>query len=218
MSVQVENAPVVAEQKPNDKEYNFRQLEAKYKTEIERERQARLEIERKLQELSQTQAAHEEDDSEPYVNSQRLEKKLARFGQSTQSEIQKAMEKAKIDAKDELKQELWLENNPDFFDVLQHADKFAQNNPMLAETILKMPDNFERRKLVYANIKAMNLHKPVSKEPSIQEKIDSNRRNLYYQPTGVGNAPFQPQGDFSESGKKAAYQKMQESKARLKLG
>lgn len=207
-----------AENKVSDKEFNFRQLESKYKNEIERERQARLELEKRIQEISQQAQAQVEDDGEPYVNSQRLEKKLAKFGQSTQSDIQKAMEKAKLDAKEEVKQELWLENNPDFIDVLQHADKFAQANPMLAETILKMPDTFERKKLVYANIKAMNLHKPAPVEPSIQEKIDSNRRNIFYQPTGVGTAPFQPQGDFSDAGRKAAYDKMQQSKARLRLG
>lgn len=208
------------ENKPNDKEFNFRQLEAKYKNEIERERQARQEMERKIQELSerQEQTVQEDDESEPYVNTQRLEKKLAKFGQSTQSEIQKAMSVAKEAAKEEVKQELWLENNPDFYDVLQHADKFAQSNPMLAETILKMPDSFERKKLVYANIKAMNIHKPQATEPSIQEKIDANRRNVFYQPTGVGTAPFQQQGDFSQAGMKSAYEKMQESKKRLRLG
>lgn len=218
MSTEVQAAPG-AEQKVSDKEFNFRQLESKYKNEVERERQARLELEQKLQALSQTQAVHEEEESsDPYVDNRRLEKKLQRFGQSTQSEIQKAMEKAKLDAKEELKQELWLENNPDFFDVLQHAEKFAQSNPLLAETILKMPDSFERKKLVYANIKAMNLHKPAAKEASIQEKIDANRRSPYYQPTGVGSAPYANMGDFSDSGKKAAYEKMQQSKSRLRLG
>lgn len=219
MSTEVQSAPV-AEQKVSDKEFNFRQLETKYKTEVERERQARLELEQKLQAMTQQNTASNEDEdtSDPYVDNRRLEKKLARFGQSTQSDIQKAMEKAKQDAKEELKQELWLENNPDFFDVLQNAEKFAESNPLLAETILKMPDSFERKKLVYANIKAMNLHKPVQKESSIQEKIDANRRSPFYQPTGIGTAPFAPTGDFSDSGKKAAYQKMQESKSRLRLG
>jgi actin-related protein len=219
MSTEVQAASS-ADQKISDKEFNFRQLETKYKTEVERERQARLEAEQRLQTLSQqAQAVHEEEESsDPYVDNRKLEKKLQRFGQNTQSEIQKAMEKAKLDAKEELKQELWLENNPDFFDVLQHAEKFAQTNPMLAETILKMPDSFERKKLVYANIKAMNLHKPVAKEASIQEKIDANRRSPYYQPTGVGSAPYANMGDFSDSGKKAAYEKMQQSKSRLRLG
>jgi hypothetical protein len=219
MSTEAQVIPAV-ETKQNDKEFNFRQLESKYKNEIDRERQARHDLEKKLDELAARHQSNTEvdDDNEPYVNSRRLEKKLANFGQSTKSEIEKGMERAKIEAKEELKQELWLENNPDFFDVLQHAEKFAQSNPILAETILKMPDNFERKKLVYANIKAMNLHKPPPKESSIQDKIDGNRRNVFYQPSGVGTAPFQPQGDFSEAGMKSAYEKMQQSKAKLRLG
>ena len=219
MSAETQPAPV-AEQKQNDKEFNFRQLESKYSKEIEKERAYRAELEQKINMLSQqqNQKHEEEDDSEPYVDNKKLEKKLAKFGQSTQSEIQKAMEVAKQTAKDELKQEMWLENNPDFFDVLQHADKFANSNPILAETILKMPDTFERKKLVYANIKALNLDKPIPKESSIQEKIDANRRSPYYQPSGIASAPYQSAGDYSEQGQKAAYQKMQESKKRLRLG
>lgn len=220
MSAEEQTAPIAEQQKISDKEFNFRQLEAKYKNEVERERQTRLDLEQKLQTITQQQSQthDEEDDSEPYIDKRKLEKKLAKFGQSTQSDIQKAMEMAKNSAKEELKQEMWLESNPDFFDVLQHADKFAQANPVLADSILKMPDTFERKKLVYANIKALNVHKPTSKEPSIQEKIDSNRKNVFYQPSGISNAPFQPQGDFSEAGQKAAYQKMMETKKRLRLG
>lgn len=217
MSAETQIAPIV-EQKVSDKEFNFRQLEAKYRNDLERERQARQELEQKVQSLSQQQLSNEEDDSEPYVNAQKLEKKLARFGQSTQTEIQKAMEVAKQAAKDELKQELWLEGNPDFFDILQHADKFAEANPVLADTILKMPDTFERKKLVYANIKAMNIHKPAVKESSIQEKIDANRRSPYYQPSGIAAAPYSAASDFSDSGKESAYKKMQELKSRLRLG
>ena len=39
------------------------------------------------------------------------------------------MEQAKLKAKEELKQELWCKNNPDFDDVLKHAEKFAQRAP-----------------------------------------------------------------------------------------
>lgn len=219
MSVEPQAAPAV-ENKSNDKEFNFRQLEAKYKNEIERQARKEAELEQKIQELSkkQTQESDEDDQSDPYVDHRKLEKKLAKFGQNTQSDIQKAMEMAKNIAKDEIKQEIWLESNPDFVDVLQHADKFAEANPLLAETILKMPDNFERKKLVYANIKAMNLHKPAAKQSSIQEQIDSNRKNVFYQPTGIANAPFTPQGDYSPEGQKNSYKKMKEAQARLRLG
>ena len=212
----------VQNDKPSDKELNFRALEAKYQRQVEQERSARLDAERRNQELEANKQAkmQEEDDdnsSEPYIDEKRFNKKLNKFGQATQTEIQKAMEQAKISAKEELKQEMWLDNNPDFYDTLQHAEKFAQEAPELAKTILRMPEGFERQKLVYQNIKHLGIDKPKAKEPSIQEKIDANRKSPYYQPSGVGSSPYQSQSDFSPAGQKQAYAKMQELKARLSI-
>lgn len=211
----------VQEQKPSDKELNFRALEAKYQRELERERQARLEAEKIAQEVQsrkQPQQEEDEEDDEPYVVKKKLDKKLQKFGQSTQSDIQKAMEVAKKAAKEELKQEMWLESNPDFYDVMQnHAERFAQKAPKLAESILKMPEGFERQKLVYQNIKQLGIDQPEPKQSTVQEKIDANRRSPYYQPSGVGTAPYGMAGDFSEAGKKNAYDKMKELKSRLRI-
>ena len=203
----------------SDKELNFRKLEERYQRQLDQERAARLEAEKLAQELSSKQKVDEDDDenADPYVDHKRLNKKLSKFGQLTQSEIQKAMEFAKKTAKEELKQEMWLENNPDFHDTLQHAEKLAQRSPKLAEAILKMPEGFERQKLVYQNIKELGLDKPEVKQPSIQEKIDSNRRSPYYQPSGMSAAPYSSSSDFSPSGQKNAYAKMQELKARLRI-
>lgn len=207
------------EQKVSDKELNFRALEAKYQRQLEQERQARLEAERLAQEAQSKKQVEEEeeDDNEPYVDKKKLAKKLAKQNQSTQSDIQKAMEIAKQKAKEELKQEIWLENNPDFYDVLQQAEKFAARAPKLAESILRMPEGFERQKLVYQNIKELGLDKPEKKEASVQEKIDANRRSPYYQPTSVGTAPYASGGDFSPAGQKNAYEKMKELKSRLRI-
>lgn len=204
--------------KPNDKELNFRQLESKYQRQLEQERNGRLEAERKLQERSQLAAVNDdEDDSEPYVDHKKLEKKLARFGeqasQTTQTAIQQGIQ---IALKEERKQ-AWLKNNGDFYDVLQHAEKLAQANPELAESILEMPEGFERQKLVYKNIKAFGLHQDKPKQPSIQDKVDANRRSPYYQPSGVGTSPYASQSDFSAGGQKQAYDKMQQLKASLRI-
>lgn len=212
-----ENQQQTTENKVSDKELNFRNLEARYEKQLAQERAARLEAERIAQEAKQKPAQEDEDDSEPYVDHKKLNKTLAKFGQSTQSEIQKAMEVAKKTAKDELKREMWLEQNPDFYEVLQHADKFAQKAPKLAETILTMPEGFERQKLVYQNIKELGVHKPEAKQPSIQEKVDANRRSPFYQPTGVGTAPYASSGDFSDAGQKQAFAKMKELQARLRI-
>lgn len=202
------------QQKQNDKELNFRALEARYEKKLAEERQARLELEQRLKQSSESD---EDDNDEPYVDHKKLNKKLSRLGETTQSEIQKAMEFAKNNAKEELKQELWLENNPDFYDTLKHAEKFAEKAPRLAESILRMPEGFERQKLVYQNIKALGIDEPERKQSSIQDKIDANKRSPYYQPSGVGNAPYASQGDFSPSGQKNAYDKLQELKRNLRI-
>lgn len=207
----------VQENKPSDKELNFRALEAKYQKELAAERTRREEIERAYQEAQARKSEQEEDDDEPYVNPKKLDKKLNNFGKQTQSEIQKSMEATKAAVKQELKQEMWLDKHPDFYDTMKYAQKLYETDQELAETILEMPEGFERQKLVYKNIKALGLDKPAPKQPSIQEKIDSNRKSPYYQPSGVGSAPYASAGDFSASGQKNAYDKMQELKNRLRI-
>lgn len=200
-----------------DKEKNFRAFEAKYQKQIEAERAERERLQREIELLRSKQQEEEEDDSEPYVDHKRLNKTLEKHGQATQSEIQKAMENAKYAAKEELKQEMWLESNPDFYDVLKHAQKFAEKAPRLAESILRMPDGFERQKLVYENIKTLGIDKPEQKVSSIQEKVDANRRSPYYQPSNVNPGPYSSQGDFSPTGQKAAYDKMKQLQSTLRI-
>lgn len=206
------------EQKQNDKEYNFRRLEAKYQQEMAMERSRREELEKKINELSQQkQAEVEDDDSDPIVDPKNLNKKLNKLGLATNAEIQKAMAQAKQSAKEELKQELFLENNPDFYQVLENAEKFANKAPKLAENILRMPEGFERQKLVYHTIKEMGLDKPEQKQSTVQDKIDANKRSPYYQPTSVGAAPYQSVSDFSPKGQEQAYAKMKELQSRLRM-
>lgn len=205
------------ESKLNDKELNFRALEAKYQKALEQERQEKERLQRELQEKSKPVVHEEDNDDEPYVDHKKLEKKLNKFGQSTQSEIQKAMEIAKEAAKEELKQEMWLEKNPDFYDVLKHAEKFAIDDPELANIILKMPEGFDRQKLVYKQIKKFGYDKPAQKQSSIQDKVDANKRSPYYQPSGVGTSPYASAGDFSEAGQKNAYDKMIQLKKNLRI-
>ena len=202
------------EQKQNDKEINFRKQEQLYQRMLA-EKEARIaELEKPRQQIA---VEDDDDDSEPYVDNKKLNKKLAKFGQATDQKMGQSLEMIKERAKEELRQEMWLENNPDFYQILQMEDKFAEKAPDLAKTILKMPEGFERQKLVYQNIKMLQLDKPPSKEPSIQDKIDANRRTPFYQPSNIGTAPYAQVGDFSSAGQKNAYDKMIELKNRLRL-
>ena len=203
----------------NDKELNFRALEQKYQKQLQEERAARLEAERMMNETRQKfmTTQDDDDDSEPYVDKKRLKKEQARFGeqikQETQSEIQKAVNQALYQERNQS----WMKQNPDHEEVMRHANKLMEVDKELAETILDMPENFERYKLGYKTVKSLGLHKEKSREPSIQEKVEANRRSPFYQPSGVGTAPYNSQGDFSVSGQKNAYDKMKELQARLRI-
>lgn len=197
----------------NSKEINFRAQERAMREHYEKQLATeRAERERVAKELELARQSNDDDaDAEPYVDHKKLKKTLNKYDQqlqqSTQSEIQKAMHQVREDTR----RESWLENNPDFEETLQlHAEKLAKKSPALANSILAMPDTFERRKLVYQTIKEMGLNKPEEKQQSIQDKIEANKRGQFYQPTNVASAPYQgQQSDFSKTGQEAAYKKMQ---------
>ena len=209
----------VQENKPSDKEINFRKIEEKHRRELS-EMQARLEeTERKATEALSRNQVEDDNDDEPYVGHKRLEKKLSSFEKKMEEKIdKKAEEKARmlIGQKEE---EDWIKNNSDFGDVLKEENlmKLVNKAPGLAESIKRMPDGIEKQKLVYNTIKTMGLDKPDQKQPSIQDKIDANRRSPYYQPSGMGAAPYNSVGDFSEAGQKNAYSKMKELQKRLRI-
>ena len=210
-----------AQQQQSEKELNFRKQEQMFQRQLAAEKARADELERRYEESRrQAQQPQNDDDDatdEPYVDHKRLDKKLAKHEQKvkqeTQTDIQRAVQAALADER----KKNWLNQNSDFYDVLQHADKLAMKDPELADSILQMPDNFERQKLVYKNIKALGLHQDEPKPPSIQEKVDANRRSPFYQPSTVGTAPYSSQGNFSPTGQKEAYDKMQELKARLRI-
>jgi len=204
----------------NDKEINFRKLEARYEQQLAQERSARLDAEKRVQEFSQKQTHADDDDddpSEPYVEKKKLAKTLNRFGEQTKQQTQSDIKQAVNEALAEERRTNWLKANPDFQEVMQHADKFAMKDPELADSILEMPNTFERQKLVYKNIKAFGLHKPEEPKQSIQQKVDENKRSPFYHPSGVGTAPYSNAGDYSPNGQKQAYEKMKQLQQKVRM-
>jgi hypothetical protein len=203
------------QEKDNSKELNFRALEAKYEKQLAQEREEKEALKRQMEE--RMNPVEDEDDDEPYVDKKKLSKTLNKFGEHTQKQTRTVVASEVQKALYEERKRNWLNSNSDFYDTMKHADKLMEVDPQLAETILEMPEGFERQKLVYRNIKALKLDMPVQKEPSIQEKIDSNRRSPYYQPSGIANAPYANSGNFSPQGQKEAYEKLQQLKQNLRL-
>ena len=209
---------------PSDKELNFRKQQAMYERQLDQERQAREQLQRELEETraskTRKQEETDDDDDQPYVDHKRLARQFSSFEQKMEAKIDKKAEEKARGLLEQERKENYLKQNPDFWQVLQHAEKFAEKAPDLADSILAMPESFERQKLVYKNIKALGIDKPESKPSSIQDKIDSNRRSPYYQPSGVGTAPYGGVGagkDYSPTDQKNAYAKMQELKNKLRI-
>lgn len=217
----------VQPQQPSDKELNFRKQEEMFKRQLEQERQARIAAEEKVAQLAQerlkaqqTTSDTDDDDDEPYVDKKRLKRELGKIVQQTHTETDVKIQNAVQQALAAERQTQWLKNNPDFYDVMQHAQAFADKDPELADTILAMPEGFERQKLVYKNIKALGIHKPPEKKDSIQDKIEKNQRSPYYQPSGVANPASQTISigrDISPQEGQNAYKKMMELKSRLRI-
>ncbi|CAB4121528.1 hypothetical protein UFOVP1357_9 [uncultured Caudovirales phage] len=208
---------IIQQKKDTDKEYNFRMMEQK----LANEKQARLDAEEALkierQRKTTLPVEDDEEDDDPYIDKKKLNKRLNRFGEETKQQTQAEIGKAVQEALAEERKQTWLKQNGDFYDVLQHAEKFAQFDPELADSILQMPNTFERQKLVYKNIKALGLHQDKPKEPSIQDKVNANRQTPFYQPTGTPPAPYAGTGgDFSPQGQKNAYEKMKELQSRTR--
>jgi hypothetical protein len=215
------------EQKQSDKEYNFAQI----RKQLEQERIARQQAEEKaaqlMQEhakLQQSKASVDDDDDgddEPYIDKRRLKKELGKVVKQTNTETDTKIQNAVQSALAEERKNMWLKSNPDFYEVMGHAQTFAEKDPELAETILSMPDNFERQKLVYKNIKALGIHKKEDPKSSIQETVNKNQRSPYYQPSGMGTAPYgivNGGKDYTPAEGKAAFDKMKELQRRLRLG
>lgn len=217
-----DNQQPPVETKSNDQEINF----AKLRKQLESERQAKQQLEERLNRLEQERykAPEKESDDyqsdEPYVDHRLLDKRFKNFEGAIDQKIEKKAEERARALMDKERQENFLKQNPDFFNIVsnEYVQKFAEKHPEIAEPMLEMPDNFARQKLLYQNIKALGVHKKEEPAKPIQETINQNRRSAYYQPSGVGTAPYAGQGDFSQSGQKSAYEKLQQLKKNMRLG
>lgn len=209
----------------SEKELNFRRQEQMFQKSLQERDQRLAEMERRMAqyaEQAKAPAPIEEDDDEPYVDKRKLKSELQSFKNSLDSEFDSKVEAKARKLIAEEKKATWLKDHSDFYDVLGHAEKFASDHPDLAEDILSMPEGFERQKLVYRNIKALKVNEPKKEEPSIQDKINANKRSPYYQPSEMGTAPYQgfttSGHDYTPSEQKTAYEQVQALKKRMRLG
>ena len=210
-------------EKKNESEGHFAKLrQAKEKAELvaEHERNERLRLQQEIdsiraQKLS-PKSDEEEEEDDGYVDARALKRTIKRLESDFDRKVEEKLVK-KLDEENRKNFMFKLKSEyPDFDHVLteETAAKLEQANPKLAQMILNVPDEYQRRAMAYEAIKTAGLHKkaePAAKE-SVQDKINQNQRSLYYIPPATGTAGM-PSGDFSPEGRKAAYARLKNLKS-----
>ena len=220
---ETQTAPTDAQPKTNTEEINAGKLRRQLAAEREKnqkneERIAALE---KIAMAASKSTVYQEDDAddsdEPYIDQKTFKKKISREKESIKKEIREEVRAEMRQTLEEEKAREYIKQNKDFESMMSQEvlQKFVDTHPKIAEAILKMPDGFDRQRLVYENIKALKVtEKPP--ESSVQKKIDDNRRSVFYTPPSGATPPYAPTGDYSPAGQKAAFAKLQEMKSRLR--
>ncbi|HEX5553444.1 MAG TPA: hypothetical protein VFX43_09370 [Chitinophagaceae bacterium] len=206
-----------AQQKMSDKDINFARLRQEREHLAYELEKANIERQKLLEQMNARSSIPQEDDEDEdgYIEPEKEIKRLKKALKASKFESQKQAEHvARRIVEEENKKNFLFRlkaEHPDYDAVVndETALKLEQQFPGMANSIKNIPDDFERRKLAYETIKSLNLHKPKKQEPIMQDKIDSNRKSLYYTPSSSGSGPAQ-MGDFSPTGRKAAYEKMRE--------
>lgn len=213
------------EVKQDTTESNLGKQRRMYEAQLQKEQQEKLQLAQELEALKKEKARSrndddDEDDSEPYVDKKRFKKGLNQFGEQIKHQTKADIEQAVQVALEQERKSSYLEQNKDFSQMMneQNLETFMNEHPNVAKGILRMPDGFERQKLVYETMKSLGVGKQKPKEPSIQDKVNANRKSPYYQPTDTGTSPYVHGGDYSDQGKKQAWDKMQQLKKKLRLG
>lgn len=202
-------------QKASDKDVNFARLRQERELLAYELEKANVERQRLQEQINaRSSIPHEDDEDEDgYIEPEKEIKRLKKALKVSKLESQKQAEQiARRVVEEENKKNFMYRLKADHhdYDAVVNDDtvlKLEQQFPSMAKIIGNIPDEFERRKMAYEIIKDKGLHKPKREESTAQQKIDSNRKSLYYTPPSAAPGPS-AMGDFSQAGRKAAYEKM----------
>jgi hypothetical protein len=226
MTDQAVNSPVVGapDAQTSDKEVNFRRLEAARDSEREARIRAEMHSQRMEEELKnikdmlQPKESDPLDSSEDYVDGVRLkaklekerasyEKKAVDIARNTYEQIQ--LEEKKKNFLGRLKSE-----HSDYDQIMSENNviNLEKQNPHFVQAILKIDDEYDRRKLAYEYLKANQAPKETFQ--SIKDKVAENASNPYYIPAGSGTPTAIEFDTKSASSREAAYAKLKAAQKR----
>lgn len=224
-SVKTEVASVdqVAEQKESNAERNFaklRQKADKAEQMADQERNERLKLQEEVERLRGQRVTEfsddeEDDSSDPYVDKRKLKKLFTKWEAKNDEKIVRTAQEIARQVLNEDRQRNFMtqlkSEHRDFDEVVNDdtIEKLKAGSPRMAAMLAGEPDEYKKHAIAYEAIKLANLHR---KPENVKEKVEQNMKNPYYYPSSMGTGGTSL-GDFSSTGKKAAYDKIQQLKA-----
>lgn len=218
--------PEPVEQKPDNKEFNFRRLEQSRDEEMRKRVEAEKEREYLKRELEQIKTMLQPKEEDPLASIDPYDPKSVQAGISKTLEIER--KKILKEAEEVVRQNLERTKKEDRVNSLryEHSDydqvmneqniaKLGDLQPELVESLLEVQDEYKRRKLAYQAIKKHIVAKPEPRA-SIKEKVEENKANPYFIPASHGNPPVKGI-DFdmqSKDARKQAYEKLKAAQRR----
>jgi hypothetical protein len=217
------NTPAPAAPEPSDKELNFRRLEAAREQEREARIRAEVQAQHMQQELENIKQMLQPADKDPLDDAEdydpaRLKAKFAREKANYQKEAENIARKTYEKLEAERNQKNYLQRlqseHSDYNQVMNDANiiDLERNDPGFVNAVLKIPDEYERRKVTYERLKQQRANSPPRQ--SIQDKVAENAMNPYHIPAGSG-APAAVDYDLkSPASRQNAYEKLKAAQRR----
>lgn len=208
----------------DNKELNFRRLEA----ERQKDREARLKAEWESQQLKQEihnmkemlkpkeKDPLDDEDIDPDLRS-----KLQKIRERDRQELLKASRDIARQTFEEEKGRDKRENpigvlRKEYADYDQYMNdstiqELEQTHPEFTQALLNMSDDYERRKLAYNFVKKNKSQKPTV---SVQDKVKENQQNPYYTPASAGTPSAADFDIRSPAAREAAYRQLKANQKR----
>lgn len=197
---------------------NFERLERAKEEERERRVKAEMDaalLKQRLEMLEQKLQPQEQDPLdgvEDYVDKDRFKAAIEQNNRRLKKEAEEIAERKLKEWKQQEYQQTHMQRlqseYPDYGQIMtqDNVARFEQSHPEFVQSLLHIQDDYERKKLAY-NFFKRNTPKEEPK-PSIKEKVEENKTNPYYIPSGSG-VPSAVEFDLkSKSAREAAYAKL----------
>ncbi|MDE1970969.1 MAG: hypothetical protein KGI50_05335 [Patescibacteria group bacterium] len=213
-------AQEVSDNKPTVQQENFAAIRRKMEETDRRyseEKQKRMELEKQMEDIRKRFYGNDDDDSDEFVEKKYIRNEFSRV----EKDINNIKQETKRLEEERMKreQDLWMHSHPDFEEVLKSANDFEKDNQEVANSLLNIPEGFERYKSAYNMIKLYKEAKNKPAAPTMQDHINNNRRPMYYAPSGMATPPSQQfKGSYTKEEMKSAHEAMLALKNEMRLG